>query len=217
MNSDSPRTLAKIGLVYALIFVLPAAYLILFPFEGGDYYHNIWVLSNNIRNLTTLHSFADANINYPVSGIGLLHELEPISTILFIPFYATGTYITGYYVLLYLSVVLTALVVAWLALLVGARTVAALLIGFATGVLGYRYLHLSHVQAVSIQWMLLPVVFWVRYEKNRRNLDYCLFHISHAASHGAFLSRNCRWTSHLQSFSAAGSLFWVGTPSSSWR
>src|SRR5664280_1896710 len=145
LGADNPRTLAKILIAHGLIFAAPAFYLILFPFEGGDYYHNIWALSNNLRNLTSLQSFVNTNINYPVTGIGLLHELQPFNTILFAPFYLTGHYVTGYFVLLYLSVVFTAFSAGWLALLLGAQEGIALLIGFATGVLGYRFLHLPHL------------------------------------------------------------------------
>jgi len=157
--------------VHGLIFAAPALWLVLYSYEGADVYHNIWVFSNNLRNLTALQAFSSANINYPVTEIGLLHELQPLNTLLFSPFYATYLYVTGYYVLLYLHVVLSAFCAGWLVLLLGGRVGNAILIGFATSVLPYRFLHLDHLQIVSVAWLLLPLVFWVRYDRDRRVAD----------------------------------------------
>lgn len=170
-RSDKPSTLGTILVVHGLIFAAPALWLILYPFEGGDVYHNIWALSNNLRNLAALQPFSSANINYPVTEIGLLHELQPLNTLLFAPFYATGLYVTGYYVVLYLAVVLAAFCAGWLVLLLGGRIGNAILIGFATSVLGYRLSHLDHLQIVSVAWLLLPLVFWIRYDRDRRTAD----------------------------------------------
>lgn len=132
----------------------------------GDSLHNMWIYAGNIIRLGhgRFLDFFDAGILFPQRYTLAFGEFQPLNTIVFGLFWGlTGSSAAAYNLLLYFSFVVTGYSTYLLGRQLEADAPLALFAGVAVALFPYRFAHLPHSQILSLQWALLPLVFFLMY------------------------------------------------------
>jgi hypothetical protein len=144
----------------------------------GDSLHNIWIYAGNLIRLGDgrILDFFDAGIFFPQRLTAAYSEFQPLNTIVFGAFWLlTGSSIAAYNLLVYLSFAATGYTTHLLARQLGAGIAMAIFVGVAVAFFPYRFSHLPHAQALSLQWAILPLLFFMLYLRSGRRSQLAAF------------------------------------------
>ncbi len=146
-----------------LIFFYQVDYF-LFHSNLNDVFHNTWTYNRNLQNILSLKNPLTPNILFPDIKSSYYSEVSLGDSIIYgLVFLPTGNDVAGYAFLYFISNVLSAFFAFKLARFFNASFLLSIASGIVTGFFSYRYFQFSHVQLLSIFWLLAPLFFSFRY------------------------------------------------------